>query len=141
MLSLHFLFVSLCHTLPVVINGDELAVEVNERVNKEIDFDLMLQKYNLTSFRSLLVKAHLFDTLNDTTRSYTIFAPTNKAIVNAAKGVLSNTSRLLEILKYHVHVGAFPTSRIEQNMRVKTLLGGQKKIRFERYNGVSLVTL
>ncbi|XP_028403851.1 periostin-like [Dendronephthya gigantea] len=134
-LSLHFLFVSLCHTLPMVINDDELAVEVNNRVNKEIDFDQMLQKYNLTSFRSLLKQAKLFEKLNVTTTSYTVFAPTNKAIINAAKGVLSNTTRLSEILQYHVHLGAFPTSRIVPNMKVKTLLGGQQKIRFERYNG------
>ena len=126
--------VSFIQSLPLQVNDEELAVEVNERVNAEIDFDLTLQKYNLTAFRTLLMQAKLFKTLNDTSKSHTVFAPTNKAIMNA-KSVLSNTTRLPEVLMYHVHLGAFPTSKVEQNMKLKTLLGGQKKIRFERYKG------
>ncbi len=138
------LVASLCHSLPLQVGddevADEVAFEVNERVNTEINFDLTLQKYNLTSFRSLLIKAKLFDRLNVTDKSYTVFAPTNKAIMDA-KAVLSNTTRLPEVLMYHVHLGAFPTDRVQQNMKLKTLLGGQQKIRFERYRGVSLVTM
>ena len=131
--------VSLCHSLLLQVSDDELVAEVNKRVNPEINFDLVLQKYNLTSFRTLLMNAKLFDRLNVTNTSYTVFAPTNKAIMNA-KSLLSNTTRLPEILMYHVHLGSFPTSNIQQNMKLKTLLGGQKKIRFERYKGVSFLT-
>ena len=134
------LTISICRSAPVKIIEDELAVEVNERVNPEINFDEMLQKYNLTSFRQLLMQAKLFDTLNVTTTSYTVFAPTNQAIMNA-KSLLQNSTHLPEILKYHVHKGAFPTDRVEPNMRLKTLLGGQQKIRFERYKGVSCPTV
>jgi uncharacterized surface protein with fasciclin (FAS1) repeats len=130
------LLATLCHSFSLQVNGEELVAEVNERVNSQINFDLMLQKYNLTAFRTLLIQAKLFNKLNVTTTSYTVFAPTNKAIMGA-KSVLSNTTRLPEILMYHVHLGAFPTNKIEQNMKLKTLLGGQQKIRFERYKGVS----
>ena len=126
----------MCHSLGVLVSEDELANEVNKRVNTEIDFDETLQKYNLSSFRQLLMQAKLFDQLNVTSTSYTVFAPTNEAIMNA-KAVLMNTTRLPEILMYHVHLGSFPTDRIKENMKLKTLLGGQRKIRFERYSGVS----
>ena len=134
------LVTSTCHSFRLHVDEDELTNEVNERVNTEIDFDETLQKYNLSSFRQLLIQAKLFDQLNVTTTSYTVFAPTNEAIVNA-KSVLVNATRLPEILKYHVHLGAFPTNRIKENMKLKTLLGGQQKIRFERYKGVSSILL
>ena len=110
-----------------------------KKVNTEINFDEALQEFNLTSFRSLLIKAKLFERLNDTTTSYTVFAPSNKAITGAPPGLLDNATRLPEILSYHVHLGAFPTNRIMRDMKLKTLLGGQQKIRFDIYSGVSIL--
>ena len=110
-----------------------------KKVNTEINFDEVLQEFNLTSFRSLLIKAKLFERLNDTTTSYTVFAPSNKAITSAPPGLLDNATRLLEVLSYHVHLGPFPTSSIMRDMKLKTLLGGQQKIRFDIYSGVSIL--
>ena len=58
-----------------------------------------------------------------------------------AKSVLVNTTRLPEILKYHVHRGIFSTNRIGNDMKLKTLLGGQQKIIMNKYKGVSSILL
>ena len=134
------LVASACHSLRLHIDEDERADELNKRVNRKIHFDDTLQKYNLSSFRQLLIQAKLFDQLNVSTTSYTIFAPTNEAIVNA-KSVLVNTTRLPEILKYHVHLGIFSTNRIRNDMKLKTLLGGQQKITMNKYKGVRSILL
>lgn len=113
-----------------------ICLSHKNRVHKKFDFDQTLEKLELTEFRSLLLEANLFNKLNDKTTSYTVFAPTNNGI-KEAKSLLSDKTRLPELLMYHVHYGAFPTNEIESNMRLKTLLGGQKKIRLQRYRGVS----
>lgn len=130
------LAITMSHAVPMVPLSNALLLDGYEdsQVRKEINFDQELQKLNLTSFRTLLKKAKLFDILNDPTTSYTVFAPTNTAITKAA-GVLSNATRLPEILSYHVHLGAFRTNMIQKDMRLKTLLHGEKKIRFEFYSG------
>ena len=119
---------------------EEIASKANDEIGKKLNFDKMLQKYNLTSFRSLLIKAKVFDRLNVTSTSYTVFAPTNDAIMKA-ESLLTNATRLPEVLLYHVHLGAFTTSEVKSNMRLKTLLKFQKKIRLERYNGVRWIIL
>lgn len=129
----------LCHALShhvPSLDDEELAGAVINEENPEISFDETLQELNLTSFRTLLIQEKLFDELNNPNKSHTVFAPTNKAIMNAPKSLFQPATRALEVLKYHVHPGAFRTSMIEENMRLKTMLGGQQKIRFERYKGV-----
>ena len=138
------LAVAMSYTIHITQLSENSLVDYEDngspkKVNKENNFDEELQEFNLTSFRSLLIKAKLFERLNDTTTSYTVFAPSNKAITSAPPGLLDNATRLPEVLSYHVHLGSFPTSNIMRDMKLKTLLGGQQKIRFNIYSGVSIL--
>lgn len=131
---------SFCMFSTICLSWPLASTDVDNGINPEINFNQTLVKYNLTAFRGLLIQVKLFEKLMDTRVSYTVFAPTNEAIANA-KSLLANATRLPEVMMYHIHAGAFKTSNIHSDMRLETLLGKQKKIRLERYNGVRRIML
>ncbi|XP_046853502.1 transforming growth factor-beta-induced protein ig-h3-like [Xenia sp. Carnegie-2017] len=126
---------SFCMFSTICLSWPLASTDVDNGINPEINFNQTLVKYNLTAFRGLLIQVKLFEKLMDTRVSYTVFAPTNEAIANA-KSLLANATRLPEVMMYHIHAGSFKTSNIHSDMRLETLLGKQKKIRLERYNGL-----
>src|SRR5215218_9308634 len=84
------------------------------------------QAPNYTTFLKLLDLAHLTSTLEGSAE-FTVFAPTDEAFGKLPKELMdtlqSDTTRLKQILLYHVVSGKFSANKILDMRNAKTLAG------------------
>lgn len=76
------------------------------------------------------------------TGDYTIFAPTNAAFSELPESVLdrlqSNTTLLVNILKYHMVKGSIHKPDAYNERQLETLAGTKHRLKNYRYNHVSV---
>ncbi|GAX25598.1 hypothetical protein FisN_28Hh069 [Fistulifera solaris] len=75
----------------------------------------------------LIAKAGFEDTLTDMKQEYTLLAPINQAIlawdIDNMNGLNNDISLLTRILSHHVIEGIYPSTRLQNQARLKTIAG------------------
>lgn len=71
-----------------------------------------------------------YDSIIASSRTYTVWAPTNEAMKNIDPSWIKDTSKLKQLIANHISLTAFTTSMILDSIRVKTLNG--KNIIFKK---------
>jgi uncharacterized surface protein with fasciclin (FAS1) repeats len=95
---------------------------------------------DLSTLVSLIQKAGLVDTLKDTTKQYTVFAPTNAAFAKIPADKLAalgnDPAKLKMVLLYHVLPMSVPSSSAK-TMSAMTAEGTEAKIKVKTMTGMA----
>lgn len=89
-----------------------------------------MKRDDLGLLRKALKAVGLLDVLKDSTKTFTLFAPTNAAVSHASSFTKDLTmEQLKDVLLYHVHVGAINAENITGKGKLKMYDG--KKVVYE----------
>lgn len=85
-------------------------------------FDVISSRSNLSKFKEYLVKTGLDKELASS-KSYTVWAPTNDALAGIDAAVVADTAKLRQYIGNHIANGAYYTRMADTAMRIAVLNG------------------
>ncbi len=119
---------------------DTMSTMSNNNMQSMNIVDVAMSDSRFSTLVKLIVAADLADTLKDTSKTFTVFAPTNDAFakIPAAKlnALMNDKEMLRKVLLYHVLMMRVPASDV-RTMMAPTAEGSSAKVKVKMKTGMA----
>lgn len=117
----------------------EEHVAITDPIVNDNLFQQLSKNSNVSEFNKLLVQTG-FDKVIAASKTYTVFAPVNAAIIALNPAILADTGRLNNFIRNHIAISAFRTDMASSSLTIKMLNGKNLVLLQSKIDEVNITT-